>query len=161
MFSHLPELKLKNRKISLEECEQILKKTEYMTLATVDEKGMPYAVPLSFVYYGGKVYFHTGKVKGHKIQNLLYSPYCSVSVIGDTQPVYTHNFTTYFESVVIFGTAAEVVDEQEKYDMLYALAEKYLPDHMDKAEKDISASIKITSVYAITIEKMTGKAKRA
>lgn len=160
MLNRLPELRRKDRQISPEECEEILKKAEYMTMATADGDGIPYAVPLSFVYFRGNVYFHTGKADGHKIRNLRHNPYCSLAVTGDTQPVYTRNFTTYFESVIIFGKAEEITDAQEKYGALWALAEKYLPEHMDKAEKDIAASLERTAVYRITIEKMTGKAKR-
>ncbi len=161
MFENLPQLHRKDREISEEECIGILQRAEYMVMATADMQGVPYAVPLSFVYLQGKIYFHSGMHKGHKISNLMENPRCSLAVVGNTQPIYTKNFTTYFESVVIFGTVRELVCEDEKKAVLFALAEKYLPEHMDKAEKDISASLSRTAVYEILPEKICGKAKRA
>ena len=149
----------KDHVISLEECKNILNSREYCILATVDTEGIPYATPLSYVFLNEKLYFHSAS-KGHKIDNLETNPRCSIAVVGDTQPVYEKDFTTYLESVVVFGTAEKVDDTTEKVQMLTALAQKYLPGHMDKAEKDITASLARTAVYSIAIEKITGKAKR-
>lgn len=160
MFDHLPSMHRKDREISAEECAVVLHKAEYMVMATADGRGMPYATPLSFVYFEGKIYFHSGMHKGHKASNLAENPYCSLAIVGDTLPVYTKNFTTYFESVLVFGKVREIVCEDRKKAVLFALAEKYLPQHMDKAEKDISASLARTAVYEITAEKITGKAKK-
>lgn len=160
MFEHLPPMHRKDREIFGEECDAVLRKAEYMVMATADSQGMPYATPLSFVYFEGKIYFHSGMHKGHKVANLTENPYCSLAIVGDTLPVYTKNFTTYFESVLVFGKVREIVCEDRKKAVLFALAEKYLPQHMDKAEKDISASLARTAVYEVTVEKITGKAKK-
>lgn len=161
MFENLPELHRKDRQIPFEACEEILQKAEYMVMATVDSNAIPYAVPLSFVYFEGKIYFHSGMHKGHKARNIAENSSCSLVIVGKTQPVYTKNFTTYFESVIIFGKVSEVTDKARKKTVLFALAEKYLPDYMHHAEHDISASLDRTAVYEISLDKVTGKAKRA
>lgn len=161
MFEDLPQLHRKDREIPFEACEQILQKAEYLVMATAGKNTIPYATPLSFVYFEEKIYFHSGKHHGHKIVNLAENPYCSLAVVGKTQPVYTKNFTTYFESVIIFGKACEVTDSARKKTVLFALAEKYLPNFMDHAEHDITASLERTAVYEISPDKITGKAKRA
>lgn len=161
MFENIPELHRKDRQIPFEACEQILQNAEYMVMATADKNGIPYAAPLSFVYFEGKIYFHSGMHKGHKASNIAENPYCSLAVVGETQPVYVKNFTTYFESVVIFGRVCEITDNARKKAVLFALAEKYLPNYMQHAEHDISASLERTSVYEISLDKVTGKAKRA
>ncbi len=66
MFSSLPEMKRKDREISKADCEAVLRDAEYLVMATVDKENIPYAVPLSFVYFEGKIYFHSGMRKGHK-----------------------------------------------------------------------------------------------
>ena len=152
-------LRRKDRAISQEECHQLLQTGEYCVLATVDSEGMPYATPLSYIFLDAKVYFHSAH-EGHKIDNLQCNPRCSLAVIGNTQPVYAKNFTTYYESVVVFGFVEKILDTTEKTQVLTALADKYLPEHMDKAEKDIATSLSRTAVYAMHIEKITGKAKR-
>lgn len=83
-----------------------------------------------------------------------------MTVIGKTQPIYAKNFTTYFESAIAFGRAYEITDQEEKRQALMALAFKYLPAHMDKAETDINNSLKATAIYCVEVEHMTGKAKR-
>ncbi|MCC8194066.1 MAG: pyridoxamine 5'-phosphate oxidase family protein, partial [Deltaproteobacteria bacterium] len=65
-----------------------------------------------------------------------------------------------YASVMVSGTAKAVTDADEKFRALYALAGKYLPDHLDKAERDIRASFARTAVYRLDIETMTGKAKQ-
>lgn len=161
MFENLPELHRKDRQLPLEACKEILQNAEYMVMATVDNNAIPYATPLSFVLFEDKIYFHSGMRKGHKACNLAENPYCSLAVIGKTQPVYTKNFTTYFESVVVFGKVCEVIGSARKKAVLFALAEKYLPEHMHNAEKDITASLERTKVYEISLDKITGKAKKA
>ncbi len=161
MFENLPKLHRKDRQISFEACKQILQNAEYMVMATADSNAIPYATPLSFVYFEGKIYFHSGMHKGHKASNTAENPYCSLAVVGKTQPVYTKNFTTYFESVIIFGKVSEVTDSARKKAVLFALAEKYLPEYMHHAEHDITASLEWTAVYEISLDKVTGKAKRA
>lgn len=153
-------IRRKDRAISEEECQAILKKGEFCVLATVNGECWPYAVPLSYVYLNGKLYFHCAP-EGHKVSNMRANARCSAAVVGATQPVFAKNFTTYYESVILFGRIAELVEQSEKIQILRALAEKYLPEHMDKANDYISASLPRTAVYAITIERMTGKAKRA
>lgn len=169
MFENLPELQRKDRELPLEACKEILQNAEYMVMATVNKTGnktgdknaVPYAVPLSFVFFENKIYFHSGMRKGHKTANLAENPYCSLAVVGKTQPVYAKNFTTYYESVVVFGSVREVTDSAKKKAVLFALAEKYLPGHMHNAEKDITASLERTAVYEISLDKITGKAKQA
>lgn len=161
MLENLPELHRKDREIPFEACEQILQNAEYLVMATAGKNGLPYAAPLSFVYFEGRIYFHSGMHKGHRASNLAENPYCSLAVVGKTQPVYTKNFTTYFESVIIFGKVSAVTDSARKKTVLSALAEKYLPDFMERAEHDITASLERTAVYEISLDKVTGKAKQA
>ena len=154
-----PDVRRKDRLICADDCESLLARCEYGVMATVDSQNRPYGVPLSYIWLNGLVYFHSAP-QGHKIDNIRANSAVSFTVIGHTQPVYAKNFTTYYESVVLFGTVFEVSDPDEKYAALYALAEKYLPDHLDKAEKDIRHSFARTAVYAILPEQSTGKAKR-
>lgn len=149
----------KDRQITTEECHQLLVKGEYGVMATVDAAGEPYAVPISFVVMNSKVYFHCAH-KGHKIDNIAQNPRVSFVVVGQVETVYTEDYTAYYESVVISGIAHEVTDEQEKYDSLYALIEKYFPDRLDSVEAYIRKNMPPTAVYAIEIVNITGKANK-
>lgn len=153
-------MRRKDRALSPDDAKLLLEKCEYGTLATVSGEGWPYATPVSYVYRNGKIYIHCAD-SGHKLENIANSSKVCFCVVGKTQPIYDKDFTTYFESAIAFGHIVAVTDEQEKYDSLYALAKKYLPDHMDKADGDIRHSFKRTVVLAIIIEQLTGKAKKA
>ncbi len=152
-------MRRKDRQRTPSEGLAILKNGEYGVLATVDAEGQPYGVPLSYIVRGGRIYFHCAG-EGHKIDNIRANPRASFTVVGRTRPVYDKNFTTRFESVIIFGELEPVVDEKEKYGLLYELAEKYLPDHMDQAEASIRASLARTAVYGLTMEVVTAKASK-
>ena len=56
--------------------EEILENGTSGTLALIDEEGLPYAVPLSYVYCGGKLYFHCAR-EGHKIDAIRANPAAS------------------------------------------------------------------------------------
>ncbi len=152
-------MRRKDRATSDTEARALLEKGKYGFLATVGKDGLPYGVPLSYAVMQDKLYFHCA-MSGRKLDNLRFCDQVSFTVVGDTKPVYTQNFTTLYESVMVFGAIHEVTDADEKYRALYALAARYLPDHLDRAEKDIRASLSRTAVYCLPIEAMTGKAKR-
>ena len=137
----------------------LLAGAEYGVLGLVDGC-WPYAVPLSFVLMDGALYFHCAR-EGRKIDVLAANSRACFTVVGATLPVYDGGFSTYYKSVMVFGRVTPVEDDDEKTRVLFALAEKYLPADMDKAEKDLTRSFKRTAVYKIAMEQVTGKAKRA
>lgn len=155
------EMRRKDREMPIEETERLLAEAEYGILSTVGEDGVPYGVPVSFVYSKEKssVYIH-GACAGRKINNIRYEPRVSFAVVGKTQPVYDKNFSTYFESAVISGTAAKVENKEEKEQILSDLCKKYLPNYMEKAAEAIEKSIRGTCVYKISVHEIKGKAKR-
>lgn len=152
-------IRRKDRILPDELAQTLLQKGEYGFLATVGEDGLPYCVPLSYVVLDGSVYFHSAR-DGRKVDNLLFCQQASFTVVGETKPVYIKDFSTYYESVMVFGPVHEVTDTDEKFRSLHALAEKYLPEHMDKAEPDIQRSFSRTAVFRLAVEHMTGKAKK-
>jgi nitroimidazol reductase NimA-like FMN-containing flavoprotein (pyridoxamine 5'-phosphate oxidase superfamily) len=153
-------MRRKDRAVGESEALELLGRGQYGVLATVGEEGEPYAVPLSYVFREGKIYFHSAPA-GRKIDNLRYRPRVGFTVVGKAAPVFERGFSTNYESAMISGTASEVVDENEKYAALYALAEKYLPEHLDKADAYIRHAFPDVAVYAIEIERTSGKARRA
>lgn len=152
-------IRRKDRILNDTDARALLERGEYGFLATVGEDGLPYGVPLSYVLLNDKIYIHSA-MNGRKLNNIRFCNQVSLTVVGDTKPVYANNFTTLYESVMVFGAMREVTDADEKFQALYALAAKYLPDHLDKAEAEIRASFSRTAVYCLRIEQTTGKAKR-
>ncbi|MDL2316724.1 pyridoxamine 5'-phosphate oxidase family protein [Desulfovibrio sp. OttesenSCG-928-A18] len=152
-------MRRKERRLSPEEAMGVLERGEYGVLALNAEQGFPYAVPLSYVLMNGALYFHSA-MDGRKSRALALDRRVCFTVVGAVAPVFDKDFSTYYESAMVFGRATLVRDAEEKLRSLMALAEKYLPEHMDKAEASIRHSFARTAVYRIGIELLSGKSKR-
>ena len=55
------------QELSLEETKRIFEEGTFGVLALCGEDLNPYAVPISYVYDGDKIYFHSAKA-GHKLE---------------------------------------------------------------------------------------------
>lgn len=134
----------------------LLQQGEYGVLSTADGRGQPYGVPLNYVLINNRIYFHCA-LEGHKLDNLAANPDVSFCVVGRTN-VLPAEFSTEFESVIIFGRAS-VIDGEERYQALNGLIEKYSPDFISEGAAYIEKFDRQTCVVRVTIEKMSGKAK--
>jgi uncharacterized protein len=145
------------RAISAKEAHQLLEKGEYGVLSTVDDNGQPYGVPLNFCVLHDRVYFHCA-TEGHKIANLASNPKASFCVVGDTE-LLPEKFSTKYESVIVFGEVREATDN-EKQAALEALVEKYSPAFVGEGQNYIQSSGAQTRVFRISIESISGKARK-
>lgn len=145
------------REITREEARTLLVQGAYGILATCSADGQPYGVPMSYALEGDRVYLH-GALVGHKMENLAENHKVSFTVVGSTELV-PSAFTTRFESVVVFGRCAPVEGE-EKRKGLVALLRKYAPEHLEAGIRYVEREKDRTAVLAITVEHMTGKARR-
>jgi uncharacterized protein len=146
-----------DRAIPDSEAQQILQIGEYGVLSTVSAEGQPYGVPVGFAYTGEVIYFHCA-IEGHKLDNLSSNKRVSFCVVGKTQ-VLPDKFATNYESVIVFGKAYEVTDD-EKHAGLVELLKKYSPDFVDKGLRYIEGDGHKARVYKIVIESLTGKARK-
>ncbi len=147
----------KDRIIPAEEVVEILTAGEYGYLATVDEHGQPYGIPLSYVYWQQAIYFHCA-LTGHKLDNLAQQSKVSFCVVGKTK-VLPDRFGTEYESAVIIGVAGEVHGE-ERQAALVALLEKYCRDYLEEGRRYIKNKEKATRVFRITVASLSGKARK-
>lgn len=125
-------------------------------LALHGDGGYPYAVPMSFVYDDGRLFFHSART-GHKIDAIQRCDKASFCVIADDDVVQS-TFTTHFRSAIVFGRARVLTDEAEKSYALRRIAEKYSPDYVDAADAEIRGAWDKLVVIEFAIEEMTGKA---
>ncbi|MBI5583097.1 MAG: pyridoxamine 5'-phosphate oxidase family protein [Deltaproteobacteria bacterium] len=162
------EIRRKEKQLTIEECNKILTKAEYGTLATMGSDGYPYAVAVNYIFYNGSIYFHCALV-GHKLDNIANCKNVSFNIVTDVRvvPIISDNdigfdgFDTNFNSVVIFGKAMEVVGK-EKSEVLIAFLKKFLDiSQCRQYETDgiryVERSMKKTTLMKIEIEQMTGK----
>ena len=97
------EMRRKRQQLSAEESIAILERMTNGVLALHGDEGYPYAVPVSYVYADGKIYFHSA-MKGHKVDAIMRNERVSFCVV-ERDDVCPGEFTTYFRSVVLFGKA--------------------------------------------------------
>lgn len=156
--SAMTEMRRKERQMPEEFAWEVVDKCEYAFLAMTAEDGSPYGLPVTIVREGNAVYFHSA-MEGRKVACLRRHPRVCLSCVGDTH-VPEGKFTTLFESAVAFGTAEEVTEEEEKIHALRILCQRHTPDNMAAFDRAIAASLKRTGIWKITVEEITGKAKR-
>lgn len=121
---------------------------------------VPYCLPLSFVRVEDVLYFHCAR-EGRKADLLRRFPQVCVAFVGDDRPAFMAPamYTTYFQSVIVTGTAGEVTDPEEKTAALRALCQKLTPAFMDGFEPAIERSMAVTAVWKVHMESLSGKAK--
>lgn len=151
------EMRRKDRELKNDENIGILKNNSYGILSTISENGYPYGVPISYVFVNDAIYFHCA-VKGQKLDNISKNDKVSFCVVGETC-VLPADFSTKYESVVVFGKTIEVF-EDEKNMALLEIINKYSPDFIEEGKEYISRAGNATKVIKISIEHISGKARR-
>lgn len=122
-------MRRKERAMDKGEVVEFLEKCDVGRLGTcVDNR--PYITPVHYTYSGGCVYFHCALV-GHKIdniksnENVCFEVDEMMSIIKDENPC---EMSTNYRSVVIFGKASVVENEDEKLEALRMIVEKHSED---------------------------------
>ena len=67
------EMRKKQRQLPQEEAAAILREGSSGVLALAGDEGWPYAVPLSYLYLEGRLYFHCAR-EGYKLDALRKEP---------------------------------------------------------------------------------------
>lgn len=146
-----------DREITTKEAQAILDCAEYGILSIVGEDGQPYGVPMSYVYRNDSIYFHCA-LTGRKLEAIEFNPKVSFCVVGKTK-VLPDKFATEYESVAVFGLASEV-NGAERYEAFLWLLEKYCSDFIEEGKQYIEQKDKLTKVFKIEINHISGKARR-
>lgn len=150
------ELRRKKQVLSAEENAKILKNRTSGVLALVGDNGYPYAVPISYVYDGEKLYFHCAR-SGQKMGAIKRNPKASFCVI-DQDLIVPEEYTSYFRSVIVFGTMRILEQDMEKRAAIEKLALKYAPDDtQENRHKAIEREWKPLCVLELTPEHISGK----
>lgn len=150
------EMRRKRQQLSDEKCIDILKKCTSGVLAVSGDDGYPYAVPLSYVYDNGKIYFHCAK-QGHKLDAIVRNEKVSFCII-EQDHIMPDKFTTYYRSVIVFGRARIPDSREEIFPAIRKLSEKYSPDKTpEEHNAEIERFRNTLCMIELTIEHITGK----
>ncbi len=149
------EMRRKTQQLSQADSVAVLERATSGTLAVLGDDGYPYAVPLSYVYADGKLFFHSA-LAGHKVDAIRQCDKASFCVV-DTDEVHPDEFTTYFRSVIAFGRVRIVDDPAEKREAARWLGARYNPDDEPALERELDKGLAHMHVVEFSIEHLTGK----
>jgi len=143
------------QQLSDEDSIGILNRATSGTLALLGDGGYPYAVPISYVYDNGKLYFHSA-MSGHKVDAIRGCDKASFCVI-DQDYVRPAEYTTYFRSVIAFGRISIVEDESEKLAIARILGNRYNPNQEEALQRELEHGLARMLAIRLDIEHLTGK----
>lgn len=149
------EMRRKKQQMSYDEAASILNsaKTGVLAVCGGDE---PYAVPLNYVYYNEKLYFHCALV-GRKLDEISRNGKVSFCVVAEDDVV-PERFTTRYRSVIANGFASVLPRDDEFYAAIRAIAAKYSPNVSDELrENEIEKYADKMNIIAVEITQITGK----
>lgn len=148
-------MRRKRQQLSEDESVEILRKATSGTLALLGDNGYPYAVPISYVYADGKLYFHSA-LSGHKVDAIRGCDKASFCVI-EKDEVHPEKYTTFFRSVIAFGRIHIIEDEQEKWQTARMLGNRYNPNQEEALQKEMADGLNRMLMIRFDIEHLTGK----
>ena len=138
------EMRRKRQQLSEEESISILQKSTAGTLALLGDNDYPYAVPISYVYADGRLYFHSA-LSGHKVDAIRKCDKASFCVIEQDE-VHPEKYTTFFRSVIAFGRIHIIEDE-----------DRYNPNQEEALQKELENGLSRMLMIRFDIEHLTGK----
>ena len=151
------EMRRKKQQLTQQECYDILKSCTSGVLAVSGDKNYPYAVPLSYVFSDGKIYFHCAK-QGYKLDCIRKNNKVSFCVMDEG---YTEgdDWALNIKSVITFGRIRffSYDEEPEKVrEICIGISAKFTDDP-NYADDEIAKVGKNVLCFEITPEHMTGK----
>ena len=136
----------------------VIDRCEYGVAALAAEGDTPYCIPLSLVREGEELYFHCA-LEGTKLDILRKNPRVCISFVAENVAA-LDEFTTYFQSAVVVGTAYEITEDTARIAALRLLCEKLTPTNMDRFDQEVARSLRVTGVWGIHMEEIFGKEKK-
>ena len=150
------EMRRFRQQLSPEECRAILSRGTSGVLAVTGDGGWPYAVPLSYAYRDGKLFFHCA-TSGHKLDALERDGRASFCIIDQDQVV-PAEYTSYFRSVIAFGTLRVLEDAGEIRRVIEVLSDRYAPlEPPERRDAVIDRELAALCILEMTVEHLTGK----
>ena len=137
------------------EVEQFLSCARVGRLGLCLEDGQPYVVPVGFAYADGKIFFHTCN-KGLKMSALKRN----ANVCFEVDEALSD--ASMFKSVIVFGTAEIISDEERMVPYLQRLIDKYrVPEsfdaYMSKPGRNREKELEAVRICVMTPSKVTGR----
>ena len=143
---------------------EVMHRAPYITVSFIDASGKAYGLPLSLASEDDVNWYFHGALDGKKMEAIKEHPDVCLSAVTRCTPTVgpkDGSFTLQYKSVIAFGKAEILSDDEEKIHGLRLICERFLPQHMEAFDKSIARSLSLTSVVRITLtESPVGKRKQ-
>ena len=149
------EMRRKRQLLTEAESVDILKNATSGVLALMGDDDYPYAVPLSYLYANGHLYFHSA-LTGHKVDAIRKHPKASFCVVAQDE-IHPERFTTFYRSVIAFGKVHIIDDEEEKAATARLFGQRYSPNDEPGLAQELKDGLPRMLMIRFDIEHMTGK----
>lgn len=150
------EMRRFKQQMTDEEAQAVLARRTYGVLGVIGNDGYPYTVPVNYIYDDGKILFHCAKA-GHKLDAIRANEKVSFCVV-DEEMLDRKNFATYYSSVICFGRARVLEDDEERLAACRRFCMKMYP-YTDAVEAEIGKHPNAFYMVKISIDHITGKCK--
>ena len=150
------ELLRKNKRISKQECVEILKNEKRGVLSVIGDEDYPYGMPMNHFYNedDGKIYFHCGKI-GHRLDSLRKHEKVSFCVY-DSGYCKEGEWALNIKSVIVFGKIEIIEDGGKVADITKKLSHKFTQDE-EYINREIELFLNKTLILQLTPEHICGK----
>lgn len=152
------KMRREKQALSREECLELLEKASSGVLALLGDGDYPYALPISFVYSKGSIFFHSA-LEGHKVDAVRGCPRASFCVVAQDR-VIPEKYTSAYKSVIAFGRMRLLEEPEEKLRAAVLLGEKYYPGHPEQSRAEAEKYLGSLLAMELEIEHMSGKQGR-
>lgn len=139
--------------------EELLKSQDYGILSVNGDDGYPYGVPLNYVYHNGKIYLHGTSGESHKTDAINRNEKVSFTIITE-HALIPEKLDTMYTSVIAFGRARVLTNDEEKVQALRCLLIGLSPELAGETEKIFTAQNEGFIMIEIDVEHITGKIGR-
>src|SRR5262249_8864095 len=159
-MSRAPELRRADKLMSVERTMELLRRGFCARLATVGADGYPYCVPLLYVWMDDQLFVHGTSARGHLRQTVEHDARVCFEVDepGEVFPYgrFECDSSIAYQSAIVFGRIRVVGDHETKQRFFAELMTKYARADW-RRPKDFFPRIGEITLYAISIERITGK----
>jgi nitroimidazol reductase NimA-like FMN-containing flavoprotein (pyridoxamine 5'-phosphate oxidase superfamily) len=155
-----PQLRRADRMMPDDRAHQFLVRSFAGRLATIGADGFPYCVPLLYVWMDDQLFVHTTSARGHLRTSVEQEPRVCFEVDEPDQVFDYGRFECdsglAYTSVILFGAIRIVEDRAVKQRFCEMLMQKYGRSDTGRP-KGFFPRLDIITVYAIAVERITGK----
>ncbi len=154
-------IRRQDRVMNEDEARELLRTGEYGFLAMQAEEGGGYGLPLTYAWDAERkaVYIHCAP-EGRKLRCLAAEPRVTFCIVGRTH-ILPEQFTTEYQSLLLFGTATTELDDAERMHALELILHKHCAPILETGRKFATASFHRTHIIRIDISAWSAKTKKA